>query len=63
MVVTNPGTLGARVGLKAGDILEGINGEAVTDLDEAVAGLKRSGRWFQLHVLRYNQKLNLRFKL
>lgn len=63
VVVTNPGQLGAHVGLQAGDILEGINGEAVRDLDEAVAGLKRSGRWFQLHVLRYNQKLNLRFKL
>lgn len=63
VVVTNPGNLGARVGLKAGDILEGINGEAVNDLDEAVEGLKRSGRWFQLHILRYNQKLDLRFKL
>lgn len=63
VVVINPGKLGMRVGLKQGDILTAINGEAVTGLDEAVAGLKHSGRWFQLHVLRYNQRLDLRFKL
>lgn len=63
VAVTNPGQLGARVGLKAGDIIEHINGEPVTGLDDAIQGFKRTGRWYQLDVLRYNKKITLRFRL
>lgn len=65
IVITDPGQHGARVGLRAGDIVETINGAAVSTGMDVATSLATSGQrqQLQLSLLRGGQRLNLQFRL
>ncbi|WP_164661588.1 trypsin-like peptidase domain-containing protein [Tropicibacter sp. Alg240-R139] len=63
VVVVDPGPFGARAGLQRGDIVDGINGEAMETTQDVRQALTRTGRWVQLDLQRRGQKLSLRFRL
>ncbi len=63
VVVEVPGPYGARAGLRPGDILEEINGEAVRTSTEARDALTENMRVLSLEVKRGLQRLRLRFRL
>ncbi len=63
VVVESPGELGERLGLRAGDVLHGVNKDVIettADIDEA---LRNPGRRLALDVQRGNQRVVMRFKL
>ncbi len=61
VIIANPGDLGARVGLRAGDVLLGINGRKVETPQVAARALSRNGR-YRLEVLRGNRRIVLSFR-
>lgn len=63
VVITDPGQHGARAGLRPGDVLQTINGIAVTETRDVPEMLADPGRRLNLDLLRGGQKLNLRFRL
>ncbi|MGH1353817.1 MAG: trypsin-like peptidase domain-containing protein [Thalassovita sp.] len=63
VVVEVPGPYGARAGLRPGDILEEINGEAVHTSTKARDALTENMRVLSLEVKRGLQRLRLRFRL
>jgi Do/DeqQ family serine protease len=63
VVVADTGPLGARAGLRAGDVITEINGTRVSDTRAAQRKLAASGRWLSLTVERGGQLLQLRFRL
>lgn len=63
VVVADPGRVGARAGLRRGDILRGVNDAAVTDTESAAAALEQQMRWLSLDVQRGAQRSVLRFRL
>src|SRR5439155_22719723 len=56
-----PNTPGARAGLKTGDVITGINGQAVNDSGElqVVVGQKSPGTTIDLNVLRDGKELKV----
>lgn len=62
VVVTDPGEVGGRVGLRPGDILRAVNSRAVTTPDEAAALLRGPRGRYDLRVLRGNRSMSLRFR-
>jgi len=62
VIVTEPGPLGARAGLRAGDVIRGINGNRVSDTGEALRLLQASGRWVRLDIVRSGRPLSLSFR-
>jgi Do/DeqQ family serine protease len=63
VVVEVPGPYGARVGLRPGDILKEINGDAVETTVQAQRALTQDMRVLSLDVKRGLQRLRLRFRL
>lgn len=63
VVVVDPGPYGNRAGLQHGDIVEGINGEAMDTTQDIRQALSETGRWVRLDLQRRGQKLSLRFRL
>lgn len=63
VVVIDPARLGRRVGLKRGDVIEAINGEAVDHPDAMIAMLRARLRSYDLTVLRGNQRIVLAFRV
>lgn len=63
VVVTDPGPLGARAGLRAGDIILGINRFAITLPNEVGPALRASAPRIQIEVLRGNRRVVLRFRV
>ncbi len=63
VVVTEPGPLGARAGLRPGDVIRAINSDRVSDTAEALRKLEKSGRWMSLSLERGGQSLQLKFRL
>ncbi|AZV76696.1 PDZ domain-containing protein [Parasedimentitalea marina] len=63
VVITNPGSSGARVGLRPGDVVQDINGEAVANTADVPTLLETSGRRVKMNLLRGGQQLNLQFRL
>ncbi|MFD1157343.1 trypsin-like peptidase domain-containing protein [Roseovarius aestuarii] len=63
VLVVDPGRLGARAGLRAGDVLRGINDEPASDTATATALLERKARWLSLDVQRGAKRSVLRFRL
>ena len=63
VLVVDPGRAGLRAGLRRGDILRGINDEAVSDTATAVALMEARARWLSLDVQRGTQRSVLRFRL
>lgn len=63
VVVEQPGPYGARVGLRPGDILQGVNGVDVKASGDAERALSENMRTLSLEVQRGLQRLRLRFRL
>ncbi|MFX0544043.1 trypsin-like peptidase domain-containing protein [Roseovarius sp. S1116L3] len=63
VLVKDPGDIGARAGLRAGDVILGINGAAVTDSASAEAALEAAERRLALDVQRGQRRLTMRFRL
>lgn len=62
VIVTEPGPLGARAGLRAGDVIREVNGNRVSDTGEALRLLQASGRWVRLDIVRSGHPLSLSFR-
>ena len=62
-VVADPGPVGARAGLRKGDVIAAVNEVAVAGSQAAAAALKDARRWLALEVMRGPERLNLRFRL
>ncbi|SEK41627.1 Do/DeqQ family serine protease [Roseovarius nanhaiticus] len=62
-LVENPGEVGARAGLRAGDVILSINGAAVTDSATAEAALEAAERRLALDIQRGQRRLTMRFRL
>jgi S1-C subfamily serine protease len=63
VLVEDPGDVGARAGLRAGDVLLAINGAAVTDSASAEAALEAAERRLALDIQRGQRRLTMRFRL
>lgn len=63
VVVVDPGPYGGRSGLRAGDVLQSINGQGVDRPRDAVRALTDPGRRVQLDILRGGKPASLRFRL
>ena len=63
VVVDDPGQIGLRAGLRAGDILRGINDMTVETATEAEAALEEAERHLFLDVQRGTQRMTMRFRL
>jgi S1-C subfamily serine protease len=63
VVVDDPGKVGARAGLKAGDVLRAIDGVTVTASATANDLLARASGMLSLDVQRGDQRAVLRFRL
>lgn len=61
VVVTGLGTLGARVGLRIGDILQRIDGRDISETRQAVAALSQARRGTTVLALRRGGRVRLRF--
>lgn len=62
-IVEDPGRIGARAGLRRGDILRDINDVAVPDSATAEALLAEGGRFLNLGVQRGTRRMTMRFRL
>ncbi|WP_138934530.1 trypsin-like peptidase domain-containing protein [Roseovarius arcticus] len=63
VLVEDPGDIGARAGLRPGDILLGIDGAVVTDSAGASAALEAATRRLSLDIQRGQRRLTMRFRL
>jgi hypothetical protein len=62
VVVSDPGDIGGRVGLRRGDILRAVNRRAVTSPSEAADLLSEGRGRYELLVVRGNRSVTLRFR-
>ncbi|WP_299943269.1 trypsin-like peptidase domain-containing protein [uncultured Ruegeria sp.] len=63
VVVVDPGPYGARAGLRAGDVLVGINGAKIDTSEDATEALTDTGRRVQVEIERGGRSISLRFRL
>ena len=63
VVVTDPGPVALRVGVRRGDVIEAINDDTVTSPADVATALRRASRWVRLDVLRGAARVQLRFRL
>lgn len=63
VVITDPGAYGSRVGLRAGDIILGINNEAIKTPADVSEVLGNIGRWMKVDLNRQGQRVSLRYRL
>ena len=63
VVITDPGTLGARVGLRPGDVVQQINGIDIQTTAELEEALTDVGRRLDLGLIRGGQGMTLRLRL
>ena len=63
VVVTDPGPVGARAGLRPGDVLVAVNDAAIADSPDAERALTRPGRWLRIDLVRRGQRMSLRLRL
>ena len=62
VAVTDLGPYGARIGLRPGDLILGINGVAMRLPDDVARALTNPARRMQMDVLRQGQRIALRFR-
>ena len=62
VVIADPGEIGARIGLRAGDIVLGINGQPVTAPGDVAAIFEALRGRFAVQVLRGRRAVTLRFR-
>jgi S1-C subfamily serine protease len=61
VVITDPGRMGARVGLRTGDVLQRIDRRKVETPADAVRAFERAGRGTVVRALRGTSRIVLRF--
>lgn len=62
-MITDPGAIGARAGLKEGDVIREVNGDTVGSSQQAADALRHAKNFLALSVLRDGQTLTMRFRL
>jgi S1-C subfamily serine protease len=62
VIVEVPGDIGARIGLRPGDVLHGVDDVEISTPKEAEAALREAGRRISLDVQRGNQRVVMRFR-
>lgn len=63
VIVEDPGPIGARVGLRRGDVLLAVNGDETPDTKTAERALRNAGSRITLTVERGGQQILMRFRL
>lgn len=63
VLVTEPGRLGTRAGLKVGDVILSINDHPIATSDDVRYGLSQPGRRVRMDIQRRGQRVRLRFRL
>ncbi|SMX30979.1 trypsin-like peptidase domain-containing protein [Actibacterium lipolyticum] len=63
VIVSDPGTVGARVGLRAGDILLRVNKTTIKDTDDVATAAENAGRSWLIEYIRGGQRGVLRFRV
>ncbi len=63
VVVLDAGRYGGRSGLRVGDVLNSINGNAIAHPDDVTRALTDPGRRIQFELLRGGRSVSLRFRL
>ncbi len=63
VVVEKPGPVSARIGLRPGDILRGIDGVEITTTEDAETALRNASRSITLEIQRGTQRIVSRFRL
>jgi Do/DeqQ family serine protease len=63
VIVDNPGPMGARAGLRPGDILRAVDGQPVDDSRAARDALENSTNTLSLDLLRDGRRMALRFRI
>ncbi len=63
VIIEDPGPLGARLGVRPGDILRAVNDMRVSTGAEAEEALARASRRLNLDILRGGRRVVLRFRL
>ena len=63
VVVTNPGPIAVRVGLRRGDVIEAVSGQSIETPYDFQDTLKAAGRSVRLDVMRGVRRVQLRFRL
>lgn len=63
VLVEDPGQIGARAGLRPGDMITAVNDTETATSQDAANALGDTGRYLQLSVLRNGQPLTMRFRL
>jgi Do/DeqQ family serine protease len=63
VVIEDPGPIGARAGLRSGDILRSVNGDETPDTKSAQRALRNAGSRITLEIERGGQQILMRFRL
>ncbi|WP_299931626.1 trypsin-like peptidase domain-containing protein [uncultured Pelagimonas sp.] len=63
IIVMTPGRSGAKIGLKKGDVVLGVNGREITSPSDVGDLLRKSGRRVRIDALRGNRRLTLKFRI
>ncbi len=63
VVVMDPGPYGGRAGLRAGDVVQAINGRAINRPQDVARVLRDPGRRLQIDLVRSGKPVSLRFRL
>ena len=63
VMITEPGPVGGRVGLRAGDVLISINGEEIADTDDLVRATRSNNRGWSVEYIRGGRRSVLRFRV
>lgn len=61
VLVTDTGRFGARIGLRVGDVIVGINEQGVTRPRDVATAFRTRARGYAMTVIRGNRRLQLRF--
>ncbi|MCT8161449.1 trypsin-like peptidase domain-containing protein [Pseudoruegeria sp. SHC-113] len=63
VIVTDPGPVAARVGMRPGDVIASVGGQDIEAPSDVAKALKAAGRGIDVIVIRSGQAVRLRFRL
>ncbi|SLN68727.1 putative periplasmic serine endoprotease DegP-like precursor [Roseovarius albus] len=62
-IVEDPGPVGARLGMRRGDVIAEVNGRPILNSDMAATLMRKARDYLRLDVMRGSRRLSLRYKL